>query len=102
MSVYYGATATVRFNNEISDFFSLGIGVLQGDTLAPFIFILVIMRNAIPDDSIGFELPRTQSRRVKDTYITDLDYCDDIALLSSTWIGAQKLLLVVENGRLAL
>lgn len=55
------------------------------------------MRNAITDDSIGFELSKPQSRTVRGTYITDLDYCDDIALLSSTWMGAQKLLLSVEE-----
>ena len=37
MSVYYGAKATVRFNTELSEYFNLGVGVLQGDnTLAPF------------------------------------------------------------------
>ena len=99
MSLYYGAKATVRFNNDLSEYFDLGVGVLQGDTLAPFLFILVIdwiMRNAIPDDTIGLKLKRPPSRRKLGIYITDLDYCDDIALLSNTWKGAQKLLLSVE------
>ena len=99
MSVYYGAKATVRFNNELSDYFKLGVGVLQGDTLAPFLFILVIdwiMRNAVPDDSIGLQLKKPPSRRYLGKYITDLDYCDDIALLSGTWKGAQNLLLSTE------
>ena len=54
------------------------------------------MRNAIPDNSIGFELFKAQSRRRQGIYITDLDYCGDIALLSSTWYVAQKLLLDIE------
>ena len=57
MSVYLGATAAVKSEGDISDYFDLGVGVLQGDTLAPSIFVLVIdwiMRNAIPDASLGF------------------------------------------------
>ena len=52
MSVYYGATAAVKSDGDISEYFDLGVGVLQGDTLAPYLFVLVIdwiMRNAVPD-----------------------------------------------------
>ena len=57
MSVYYGATAAVKSDGDISEFFDLGVGVLQGDTLAPYLFVIVldwVMRNAIPDTSLGF------------------------------------------------
>ena len=97
MSVYYDAVAAVKFNGEISDFFDLGVGVLQGDTLAPYLFIIVldwIMRNAITDNSLGFNLnpsvtstrtTRSTSRNISQQnhqYITDADYCDDIVLFS--------------------
>ena len=54
MSVYYGATAAVKSDGDISEYFDLGVGVLQGDTLAPYLFVLVIdwiMWNAVPDAS---------------------------------------------------
>jgi len=57
MSVYLGATAAVKSEGDISDYFDLGVGVLRGDTLALYIFVLVIewiMRNTVPDDSLGF------------------------------------------------
>jgi hypothetical protein len=37
MSVYYGATAAVKSDGDISEYFDLGVGVLQGDTLAPYL-----------------------------------------------------------------
>ena len=40
MSVYYGATAAVKSDGDISDYFDLGVGVLQGDTLAPYLFVI--------------------------------------------------------------
>ena len=64
-------------------------GVLQGDTLAPYIFVLVIdyvMRRAVhdADEECGFQIPRRHSRRHPAKYLTDLDFADDIALLSTT------------------
>ena len=59
MSVYLGATDAVQSDRDISDYFDLDVGALQGDTLAPYIFVLVInwvMRNAIPDASLGLFL----------------------------------------------
>ena len=59
MSVYYGATAAVKSDGAISGYFDLGVGVLQGDTLAPYLFVLVIdwiLRNAVPDASLGFSV----------------------------------------------
>jgi hypothetical protein len=59
MSVYYGAKAAVKYDGSISEYFDLGVGVLQGDTLAPYLFVIVldwVMRNAIPDESLGFTL----------------------------------------------
>jgi hypothetical protein len=37
MSVYYGATAAVKSDGDISDYFDLGVGVLQ----APYLFVLI-------------------------------------------------------------
>ena len=54
MSLYYGATAKVKLeNNEFTDFISLSSGVLQGDTWAPYLFIIVldyVLSSALPDE----------------------------------------------------
>jgi hypothetical protein len=55
MAVYYGTTAHVRTADGVSESFPLTTGVLQGDTLAPYLFIIVldyIMRRAIPEQHI--------------------------------------------------
>ena len=90
MSVYYGATAAVKSDGDISEYFDLGVGVLQGDTLALYLFVLVIdwiMRNAVPDASLGFYVRERVDTRSRCTspavFVTDLDFADDIAVLSS-------------------
>ena len=59
-------------------------GILQGDTLAPFLFLIIveyILRQSIDClDSKGLTIKPTQSRRLKNKHLTDLDYADDIAL----------------------
>ena len=103
MSVYLGATDAVQSDWDISDYFDLDVGVLQGDTLALYIFVLVIdwvMRNAIPDASLGFciqERVRTRSRctTAPAFYLTDLDFADDIAVLSSIAANMQHWVLKV-------
>ena len=63
-------------------------GGLQGDTLAPYLFDIVIyvLHNATEKRSLGITLHSakgTTSRITwQDLYLTDLDYVDDIALLS--------------------
>eukprot|EP01035_Chromulina_nebulosa_P062217 gene62217-85088_t len=102
MSVYYGATAAVKSDGDISEFFDLGVGVLQGDTLAPYLFVIVldwVMRNAIPDPSLGFCIRARVGRDRCTTpalYVTDLDFADDIAVLSSTATNMQVMVLSIE------
>ena len=63
------------------------MGVLQGDTLAPFLFVIVLdyaMRKAIEgkEQTYGFTIEPAKSRRVKAKTITDLELADNIALIS--------------------
>ena len=68
--------------------FDIVAGVLQGDTLAPYLFIICldyVLRTSI--DKIrenGFELTKKRSRRYPAKTITDADYADDIAILANT------------------
>ena len=76
-------------------------GVLQGDTLAPYLFIICldyVLRTSI--DKIkenGFELTKKRSRRYPATTITDADYADDIAILANTPDQAETLLHSLER-----
>ena len=57
MSMYSRTTARVATADGCSADFEVEAGVLQGDTLAPYLFVIVVdyvLRVAIPDDSIGF------------------------------------------------
>ena len=75
--------------------------LLQGDTLAPYLFIICldyVLRTSI--DKIkenGFELTKKRSRRYPATTITDADYADDIAILANTPDQAETLLHSLER-----
>ena len=77
-------------------------GVLQGDTLAPFLFIVTLdcaLRRAIygREEELRFTLQKRASRRIAAKMVTDLDFADDITLLFDTVEQACTLLLVVEK-----
>ena len=69
--------------------------VLQGDTLALYLFIICldyVLRTSI--DKIrenGFELTKKRSRRYPTKTITDAEYADDIAILANTSNQAETL-----------
>ena len=85
-----------------TDLFDILAGVLQGDTLAPYLFVIVLdyaLRMAIDgkEQELGFHLERRKSRRIGPVSVTDLDFADDIALLSMDIRQAQELLQSVER-----
>ena len=84
-----------------TEFFEILAGVLQGDTLAPYLFIIALdyaMRQATEDgQNLGFTLDRSRSRRHPAKVICDTDFADDLALLSSSLKQAQELLTRLEN-----
>jgi hypothetical protein len=108
MSIYHGAKAGL-YDSEGQLFdentFNLGIGVLQGDTLAPYLFVIVmdfVLRSAMTDE-YGILLKKktgTARRGSPALYITDLDFADDLVLLGSTIPKAQKLLNSLEKAAL--
>ena len=71
-----------------TEYFDIVAGVLQGVTLAPYLFIICldyVLRTSIDKISgNGFELKKKRSRMYPAKTITDADYADDIALLANT------------------
>ena len=101
MMLYKNTKCKVRSPDGDTEFFNICAGVLQGDTLAPFLFILCldyVLRCSI--DKIkenGFTLKRSTSRRHPDVKITDADYADDLALISDSIQGATAFLHSLEK-----
>ena len=99
--LYRNTKVKVRSPNGDTEYFDIVAGVLQGDTLAPYIFIICldyVLRTSI--DKIkenGFELTKKRSRRYPATTITDADYADDIAILANTPDQAETLLHSLER-----
>ena len=102
---YHNTSAKVITPDGDTEQFDIYGGVLQGDTLAPYLFITVLdycMRSAINgyEEQLGFTINPRRSRRVGPLMVTDLDFADDIALVSNTASQAQELLDKVENAAL--
>ena len=75
--------------------------ILQGDTLAPYLFGIVtgcLLRQSIDTlKSKGIDITPSKTSREKDKYLTDLDYADDIALTAMLLQEAQDLLSSLED-----
>ena len=94
--LYRNTKVKVRSLDGDTEYFDIVAGVLQGDTLAPYLFIICldyVIRTSI--DKIrenGFELTKKRSRRYPAKTITDADYADDIVILANTPNQAETLL----------
>ena len=99
--LYQNTRAKVVSPDGDTEEFEIVAGVLQGDTLAPYLFTIVldyVMREAmIKTDNPGFTLSKRRSRRHPPVRLSDLDFADDIALTLDTLQEAQSLLTSVET-----
>ena len=100
-SMYYNTEAIVCSPGGETDFFAFHAGVLQDDTLAPFVFIIALdyaMRSSLEGyEDLGFTLTERRSHRFPAVMITDTDFADDIAFISDNLDKAQSLLEGVET-----
>ena len=70
-----------------TDYFDIVAGVLQGDILAPYLFIISVdymLRTSIDKMKENDFLLKERSRKYPAQTITDMDYADDIVLLANT------------------
>ena len=99
--LYRNTKVKVHSLDGDTEYFDIVAGVLQGDTLAPYLFIIsldYVLRTSI--DKIkenGFELTKKRSRRYPAKTITHTNYADDIAILANTPNQAKTLLHSLER-----
>ena len=93
--LYLDTTAQVVTEDGKTNFLPIVARFLEGDTLAPYLFIIVldyIMRTTMTkDDNFGITLHRQRGRHCQTVFLTDADFADDTALLSDTMNEAQAL-----------
>ena len=102
ITIFYRNTKVkVRSPDGDTDYFDIVAGVPQGDTLAPYLFIICldyVLRTSI--DKIkenGCVLTKKWSRMYPAKTITDADYADHIAILANTTNQAKALLHSLEQ-----
>ena len=76
MLMYTNIKAKVVSPDSYTDYFQIFSGVMQGDTLAPYLFVIVLdyaMRQATQgkEQELGFTLRRRQGRRTPAICLTD-------------------------------
>ena len=84
--------AYVRCPEFNTDMFNISVGTLQGDVLAPYLFVLVVdrimatalvdLQTEFPAARFGIQLQRRQHVYQQPICLTDLAFADDIALIT--------------------
>ena len=99
--LYSKTKAQVLTPDGLTEIFDILAGVMQGDTLAPYLFIIVIdycMTEALSKQpEAGFTITPAKSRRVKAVKLADTEFADDIALLADSVKEIQDLLCSLEE-----
>ena len=103
MILYRNTKVKVRSPDGDTDYFDIVAGVLKGDTLAPYLFIICldyVLRTSIDkikENSFELTKKKKRSRKYPAKTITDADYADDIAILANTPDQAETLLHSLER-----
>jgi len=110
-NVMAGHRIQVRVDNELSPAFPVQTGVLQGDTLAPYLFVIVldaVLRQLRPSDGLLLSKPAPKLTKRQqaafthppETRLTALAFADDVCLLSHSVSGLQNLFTTFERAAL--
>ena len=101
MMLYMNTRSMVRSPDGDTQFFEITTGILQGDMIAPFLFIICldyVLKSYIDcSPNVGFTLKKRRSRRHPATYITDTDYADVIAITADSMEEIKQLLNKIEE-----
>ena len=88
MMLYENMKIKVHSLDGDTDFFDIVAGVLQGDTLTPYLFIIcldyVLWISIDLMKENGFTLKKAKSRWYPAETVMDIDYIDDIVFLANT------------------
>ena len=99
--LYTITKAKVVFPDGDTEMFDIHAGVLQADTLTPFLFIVVldyVLRISVDSfNNKGIQIKAKQGKRNPGFFVTDLDLADDLALISETIQNAEDLLHSLET-----
>ena len=100
-SIHWGKIEQILLAlNGDTDFFNIVTGVLQGDILAPYLFVIClnyvlwISIDLIKENSLTL---KTRSRWYPAETMTDADYANDLVLLANTPAQAKCLLHGLEQ-----
>ena len=102
-AIYNNSKSKVLVEGKVTDEFNITTGVLQGDTLAPFLFIIVLdyvlneaeKEYAEETGSHGFTTKLRNGPRSPAEALFDLAFADDIALLEGNLERAQTQLTIL-------
>ena len=101
MMLYKNTEVKVHSPDGDIDNFDIGAGVLHGNTLALYLFIIYldnVLRTSIDKmKDNGFKLAKERNRRYSAQRIMDADYTDDMVLLANTPTQAETLLHRLER-----
>ena len=101
-TMYQNTKAKVLTPDGEIEQFDITAGVMQGDRLAPFLFIIVLnyaLRGALNgyEEQLGFTISPRRSKRQSAVILTDVDFTDDIALSSDKKRQVQSILSRVQR-----
>ena len=101
MILYRETRLMVRSPDGDTPYFEITTGVLQGDTLAHFLFIIFldyVLRKSLDDNKhLGLTIKKRMGSRHHAIYITDTDYADDLAITSDNVEDANIILHKIEE-----
>ena len=105
--MYNNTQAKVLTPDGETELFQVKSGVLQGNTLAPYLFVPVLdytLQKAMQgrEEELGFCLKKWQIMHIGPVVLTDLNFADDIALFSEEIWQAQELLKRVKTESLSI
>ena len=106
MMLYKNMKVNVYSPDGDTDYFDIITGLLQGDALAPYLFINYldyVLRTSIDIMKYnGFKLAKERNRKCPAQTITDVDYVNDIMFLANKSAQAKTLLDGLERASIGI